>query len=128
LGQYTFKFDRRFTLIPSRDLLKKFWLNLLERLRFLFQIQPQPLNGTAFIGYKNGKLLNIRNLGTLCVIFMNLLGKKEHAVSFGISLPKARIEFRRRKWNDVASLNVERNHPVKQQVVLALRDNLSVPF
>ncbi len=126
LRQQFRQLQRFLVFLPAAKLFHKLRMEFLEGLRFLEELLFEPLNGRGFIRDEKLELQNLSNGHALSVVFGHLFRQKVHAVTLGKALDQPSVEFASGQRNGYATLNMKGNHPVEEQVVLTLGDNLGL--
>src|SRR5438093_13112765 len=111
-------------LLPATDLPEELGMEFLEGLWLLDELLLEPLDSRRFVYDEDGELQDLFDGHASFVVFGYLLGQEVHALALGETLAQPLVELRSRKRYGDATLDVEGNHAVEEQVVLALGDDL----
>ena len=109
------------------QLLQVLRLDVGVGLALLCELDAKPRNGALFVGDEQRKLLVFQiHLGAALVVLIDLVGKEEHSISLDETLTQTGIEGVRVHRHGNAIHDVERDHAVKEQVILPLGDDLNL--
>src|SRR5208337_952435 len=119
--------QRLLMLLPhTLSLSHEDWLKRLLRDRFLRQPPTNPLDRTLLITDEELQLLDPADFEPLPVIFDNLIRQEIHPISLGKSLAESEAKLSRREWDGVATLNMECDHTIVQNITLSFDDGFSL--
>ena len=112
-------------LLPAPDFLQELRMDVLEGLGLLGKLLLEPLDGRCLVRNEKLKLKNLLDRHSLLIILSRLIRQEIHAFTHWEALFQARVELGSRQGNRYTSLDMEGDHAVEEQVILALGNDFN---
>ena len=103
---------------PAANGFEKARVQLLEGLGLFGELLAEPLHGGRLVVDEEIELQHFFDGHALAIVLGDLIGEEIDAVAFGETLIEPSVKFGGREWDGDASLDMEGDHSIKEEVVL----------